>query len=392
MKNDKFEGIEIISVKDRIERIVNEHKTLMDSIDNRNVFCTSLELAEITGKRHDNVLADIEDVLVDISVIDVPKFQGTLNNQRFVQSEEVNDRNFRVSKGVYKSSQGKDVSCYYLDEVFYFCMLNKYNNFIRYNMALYYVKMKKLLGYTVEELIDLPKTKLPVVEISVWSALCLSGEARVYMNKQEDGSYKLNINRNPSETDKSNAQSNLDSFKDNPYFLGDQKDELDEMLKSLDLKKWIPYDLYIDLTANLGESYSNTRIVAKMTKKEHRHVVEDIRHILRDLNNGGISNDELVEHFIPTQYKDSYGREQPEYTLSQVGFITLLGRYYTEVNYRLAEYYVNTKHVIVDYERAIKTTKEDLLEALEKMGTVIINKEELIDKNNNLKGDVKNDK
>ena len=387
MEVNKFEGIEIISVKDRIERVVNEHKSLMDRTGNKNVFCTSLELAEITGKEHRNVMRDIEDIVYTFRYIDVSNFELVRNNQRSVSIKDIKEKNFRIESGTYVDEKGERRKIFYLDEVFYFCMMNKYNNFIRYNMALYYVKMKKLLGYTVEELINLPKNKLPVVEISVWSALCLNGEARVYMNKQEGGSYKLNINWNPSEIDKSNAQSNLESFKDNPYFLGDQKDELDEMLKSLDLKKWIPSDLYIELTANLGDAYSNTRIVSKMTKKDHFHVREDVKSILRDLHNGGISNDELVEHFIPTKYEDSYGREQPEYTLSQVGFITLLGRYYAEVNYRLAEYYVNTKHVVVDYERAIRTTKEDLLEALEKMGTVIINKDELINE-----GDVKNDK
>ena len=63
--------------REQIKQMVELHTNNVGG--NGNVFCTSLELAEITGKSHNNVLADIEDMWYKVRGL--LTFQFTSENQ-----------------------------------------------------------------------------------------------------------------------------------------------------------------------------------------------------------------------------------------------------------------------------------------------------------------------
>lgn len=54
---------------------------------------SSREIAELTGKRHDNVLRDIEKMAKDLDILDRLNFEV---------SEEINNLGFNVQRKVYK--------------------------------------------------------------------------------------------------------------------------------------------------------------------------------------------------------------------------------------------------------------------------------------------------
>ena len=387
-------GSNIMSIKDKINKLVEEHLKTIGKASNKNVFCTSLELAELTGKLHKNVIRDIEDVYSDLYNLekylkeekDALKFEPTLNNQGFVNISDIKDTNFRVLKGQYMSEQGKPVMCYYLDKIMYLTMINKYDNYTRYLMANFYVQLNQLTGYTVQQLSEMKEIQVSTVEMIVWSKLCSEGIVKVLVEGDGRNNYKFIIKKNVSEDDKENAKINLDTL-NSSFWLGDSGKEIEALLETFDLKSWIPADRYLELTESLDSSYSSSRIVAELTRKEHFNVLNDIKSIIRDLYNKGIEESELANDFSEVTYKDAYGRDKPSFNLTLAGFITIMGRYKVEINYRLAEFYVEHRDLVIDYEKALRTPTEDLIRGLEELGKTFKNKNELLNE-----GDVKNDK
>ena len=177
--------------------VVIENKT--NDLDGTNVFCTSLDLARITGKEHKHILRDIEDSyrkLVELekdgtisnflpkyiteddkmfedtervfnsengqkSDVTALTFGPTSKNQGEIPEKVVIKeyfpkllKNFRVVRSNYITDQRKTVVMYALDEVMYLCMLNRYNDTLRYYMALYYVTVKDSGPFTVSELVQ----------------------------------------------------------------------------------------------------------------------------------------------------------------------------------------------------------------------------------------------
>ena len=62
--------------------------------------------------------------------------------------------------------------------------------------------------------------------------------------------------------------------------------------------------------------------------------------------------------FLEDYYLDVYKRQTPMYTLSKVGLLTLLGKYYIEINYTLAKFYVTNRDATVTYEKVYNTPLE----------------------------------
>ena len=50
-----------------------------------NLTMSSLEIAELTGKRHDNVLADIRKMLKELDLV-IPDFSGVYKNQQLINT------------------------------------------------------------------------------------------------------------------------------------------------------------------------------------------------------------------------------------------------------------------------------------------------------------------
>lgn len=394
MKVNKFRS-NIISIKEKIDELVKEHLKTIGKMGNKNVFCTSLELAELTGKRHDHVIRDIEDVYTALEKIenllksekkDALKFGGVRNNQRFVSINDIKDNRFGIANGQYMDDKGEVRPVIYLDEVMYLTMINKYDNYTRYLMANFYVQLNQMTGYTVKQLSEMKEIQVSTVEMIVWSKLCSEGIVKVLVEGDGRNNYKFIIKKNVTEDDKENAKINLETL-NSSFWLGDSGKEIEALLESFDLKSWIPADRYLELTESLDSSYSSSRIVAELTRKEHFNVLNDIKSIIRDLYNKGIEESELANDFSEVTYKDVYGREKPSFNLTLAGFITIMGRYKVEINYRLAEFYIEHRDLVVNFEKALRTPKEDLIRGLEEHGKTFINKNELLNE-----GDVKNDK
>ena len=324
----------ILELKQKIEDLVAVHNSM---IPNKNVFCTSLELAELTGKRHDHVLEDIEEMWDKLLKLDELNLGGVSNNQQIVSINSITDKRFGIANGQYLDDKGEIRPVIYLDEVIYLTMMNKYNDYIRFCMAIYYDLVKNSIPY---DIIELAKNDLSVLE----EALDMLLDKQIYDSEQRNNFTK---------------QINIAEGKNYTPIMNDHRSKiLIEELKGMG-DFFAIYGVGIHDNENPLTSVN----IARINGKQHKNVTRDIKSIIDTLIKNGVSNEEINKHFTETTYLDGSNRTQRMYVLSTVGFITVLGRYLIEINYRLAKFYVNTKDYTINFDRIVASGVDIIYEA-----------------------------
>lgn len=384
--------------REQIKQMVELHTNNVGG--NGNVFCTSLELAEITGKRHTEVLRDIEDMwyrvknlLTFASVnniqhngVDKSSFYGVSNNQGFVGDpltfrlvsnnqyqigpvnnnnyyvpiKEINDKNFRVLQGRYMDEKGERRKVYYLDEVFYLTMMSKYSDVIRYYMALFYVETVDNTPYTLEDIQKITQDSF------MWEEIAYAMECKRFVDEgcmrweesvpDGEGGFKDIGPIYPTQEVIDDANQSLVNNRINF-----------EHMEGYYSMKHIFDGVKVEMPNRPGEnidSYSDTIYVSAMTQKRHDNILRDIRAILSNLEKGGVANTDVINRFKESTYLDKSNRRYTMYELDKVAFLTLMGRYYPEINYKLAEFYVEHRDEVISYDRLIATDDMTVYEAL----------------------------
>ena len=369
--------------REQIKQMVELHTNKVGG--NGNVFCTSLELVELTGKRHDHILRDIEDMWYSVksllnfqsvnvnqqNVVDQSNFGSVRNNQYkigpvnnnsyYVPIQEIKDKNFRVLQGRYIDEKGEQRKVYYLDEVMYLTMMSKYSDVIRYYMALFYVETVDSIPYTLEDIKKLTQ------ENFMWEELSYAMECKRFVDEgcmrweesipDGEGGFKDIGPIYPT-------QEVIDEANES---LANNRRNFEHMEGYLSMKH-IFDGVNVEMPNRPGENieyYSDTIYISAMTGKEHFHVLRDVRTILSNLEKGGVlNNDDFNNRFKESTYLDRSNRRYNMYELDKVAFLTLMGRYYTEVNYKLAEFYVEHRDEVISYNRLLATDDMIVYEAL----------------------------
>lgn len=390
--------------REQIKQMVELHTNNVGG--NGNVFCTSLELAELTGKRHTDVLRDIEDMWYKVrslltfastydnqynvsnpsnfesvrnnqgfvddkssfqftlnnqqNVTNPSTFGSTLNNQSFVSIKDINTKDFRVLKGQYMTEQGKAVTCYYLDEVFYLTMMSKYSDVIRYYMALFYVETVDSIPYTLEDVQKITEDSF------MWEEIAYAMECKRFVDEgcmrweesipDGEGGFKDVGPIYPTQEVIDDANESIAINKRNF-----------ERMEGYYSMKYIFDGVNVEMPNRPGEDieyYSDTIYISAMTQKRHDNILRDVRTILSNLEKGGVVNTDVTNRFKESTYLDKSNRRYTMYELDKVAFLTLMGRYYPEVNYKLAEFYVEHRDEVISYNRLTATDDMIVYEAL----------------------------
>lgn len=400
--------------REQIKQMVELHTNNVGG--NGNVFCTSLELAEITGKQHKHVLIDIEEMWHNVkdrlifASANVNQyngggaltFEGTLNNQQnvmnpstfrpvsnnqgfvgdpltfqsvrnnqhqigpvnnnsyYVPIQEINYNNFRVLQGRYMDEKGEQRKVYYMDEVFYLTMMSKYSDVIRYYMALFYVETVDSIPYTLEDVQKITEDSF------MWEEIAYAMECKRFVDEgcmrweesipDGEGGFKDIGPIYPTQEVIDDANESIAINKRNF-----------ERMEGYYSMKHIFDGVNVEMPNRPGEDidyYSDTIYISAMTGKEHFHVLRDIRTILSNLEKGGVVNTDVSNRFKESTYLDKSNRRYTMYELDKVAFLTLMGRYYPEINYKLAEFYVEHRDEVISYNRLTATDDMTVYEAL----------------------------
>ena len=384
--------------REQIKQMVELHINKVGG--NGNVFCTSLELAELTGKRHTEVLRDIEDMWYRVKSL--LTFGGTSNNQYnvtnpsnfgstyvnqqngvdpltfasvrnnqyqigpvnnnsyYVPIQEINDKNFRVLQGRYMDEKGEQRKVYYLDEVFYLTMMSKYSDVIRYYMALFYVETVDSIPYTLEDVQKITQDSF------MWEELAYAMECKRFVDEgcmrweesipDGEGGFK----------DIGPIYPTQEVIDDANQTLVNNRRNFERMEGYYSMKHMFD-GTNVEMPNRPGENieyYSDTIYISAMTQKRHDNILRDVRTILSNLEKGGVVNTDVVNRFKESTYLDKSNRRYTMYELDKVAFLTLMGRYYPEVNYKLAEFYVEHRDEVISYNRLVATDDNIVYEAL----------------------------
>ena len=351
-------------LNDLVDKCINEHK---DHKYPEGIICDTRYIAEITRKNHKNVLRDIDELIINLNnqgkrtfrevanleaVKEVVKFGPSLilqgrkgevakleppsevaKNKSVAENQDQINMNheFRIIESTYINSQNQDQKLYQLSPVAFLVLIGRYNDTIVYCLANFFFRVMKEIELSIDKLLN---TNLDAID---------EASELAYQRDSDDP-----------------VMRNL--FRENlPRYLalfGNQKSVVELMSGVQDVNK-------------NGFCYATSLDVWKITgKTEHNKVTRDIKYILVKLREDGFDID---AHFMEAYRKVESGRTIKVFEMDEIGFLTIMGKYYSWVLYDLAKFYISMKdNIEISGEGLLYIKKEILLEAYEVMKDIAI--------------------
>lgn len=313
-------------LNDLVDKCIKEHK---DHKYPDGIICDTRYIAEITHKRHDNVLRDIDELIIDLNnqgrqtFREVAKFEGSLilqgkNGEVAITEEsllevakfgpvaenrgEINLKHeFRIIESLYKGEDNTNRSIYQLSHVAFLVLMGRYNDTIVYCLANFFYRVMKEMEYSLDKLLNTNLDKLDEAsELSV-----------------------LRDSNNP------NDRKLFEEYLPKYLALFGEKENVVELMTGIK-------------TANKSKfCYATSLDVWKITgKTEHNKITRDIKAMLSKLKDDGFDAD---AHFLEGYRKLENNRTIKVYEMDEIGFLTIMGKYYSWVLYDLAKFYISMK-------------------------------------------------
>ena len=366
-------------LNDLIDKCIKEHK---DHKYPEGIICDTRYIAEITHKIHKNVLRDIDELMKNLNNqgrrtfrevaksepslilqgenIEVAKFEphtkilqrnikdnsqkelaksGEHTNITQRENKDYGKINlkyeFRVIEVSYYDDRGNMQRAYQISPVAFLVLMGRYNDTITYCLANFFYRVMKEFDISLEKLL------------------------------------KTNI-------DKLDEASELVSLRDS----GDP-----EKFKIFE-QDLVRYRALYGYTKNVAEHMSNTTLVNKSDfcyatslqiwkitgKTEHNKITRDIKGIIEKLKK---DNFDVDRHFVENNARLDNGRTVKIYEMDEIGFLTIMGRYYSWVLYDLSKFYISMKdNIEISADGLLSIKEEVLIDAYETLKDIMIIKQE----------------
>lgn len=346
-------------LNDLVDKCIKEHK---DHKYPDGIICDTRYIAEITHKRHDHVLRDIDELMKELNnqgrrtfrevakfgesslelvksepililqgergelvkfdpfSLEVAKFEGRLENQG-----EINLKHeFRIIEDQYINLQNKEQKLYQLSHVAFLVLMGRYNDTIVYCLANFFYRVMKEMEYSLDKLLNTNMNKL-------------------------DEAAELSVLR---DSDNPHDRQLFEEYLPKYLALFGEKENVVELMTGIK-------------TANKSKfCYATSLDVWKITgKTEHNKITRDIKAMLSKLKDDGFDAD---AHFLEGYRKLENNRTIKVYEMDEIGFLTIMGKYYSWVLYDLAKFYISMKDKVeISGEGLLSIKKSVLLEAYE---------------------------
>ena len=344
-------------LNDLVDKCINEHKNHKYP---DGIICDTRYISEITHKIHKNVLRDIDELVVLLNnqgrrtFREVAKSEPVTENldergevaktgehtkitqREYEDYDNINLKyEFRIIEFYTLDKKGEMRNTYMLSPVAFLVLMGRYNDTIVYCLANFFYRVMKEFDISLEKLL------------------------------------KTNIN-------KLDEASELVSLRDS----GDpEKFKIFEQ----DLAR---YRALYGYTKNVAEHMSNTTLVNKSDfcyatslqiwkitgKTEHNKITRDIKNIIEKLKK---DNFDVDRHFVENNARLDNGRTVKIYEMDEIGFLTVMGRYYSWVLYDLAKFYISMKdNIEISADGLLSIKEEVLIDAYETLKDILIIKQE----------------
>ena len=349
-------------LNDLVNKCINEHKNHKYP---EGIICDTRYIAEITHKIHKNVLRDVDELIVLLNnqgrrtFREVAKTGPVAENldekgevaksephtkitQRINKdnSKEVHEKinmkyEFRIIEVSYYDDRGNMQRAYQLSPVAFLVLMGRYNDTIVYCLANFFYRVMKEFDISLEKLLKTSINKLD--EASELVSLRDSGDPEKFKIFEQD------LSR---------------------------------------------YRALYGYTKNVAEHMSNTTLVNKSDfcyatslqiwkitgKTEHNKITRDIKNIIEKLKK---DNFDIDRHFVENNARLDNGRTVKIYEMDEIGFLTVMGRYYSWVLYDLSKFYISMKdNIEISAEGLLSIKKEVLIDAYETLKDILIIKQE----------------
>ena len=323
-------------LNDLVDKCIKEHK---DHKYPDGIICDTRYIAEITHKEHKNILRDIDELITNLNnqgrrtFREVAKSEPSLilqgkNGEVAITEEsllelakngcsstevakfgpvaenrgEINLKHeFRIIESLYKGEDNTNRSVYQLSHVAFLVLMGRYNDTIVYCLANFFYRVMKEMEYSLDKLLNTNLDKLDEAsELSV-----------------------LRDSNNP------NDRKLFEEYLPKYLALFGEKENVVELMTGIK-------------TANKSKfCYATSLDVWKITgKTEHNKITRDIKAMLSKLKDDGFDAD---AHFLEGYRKLDNNRTIKVYEMNEIGFLTIMGKYYSWVLYDLAKFYISMK-------------------------------------------------
>ena len=335
-------------LNDLVNKCINEHKNHKYP---DGIICDTRYIAEITHKIHKNVLRDIDELVINLNkqgrqtFREVAKFEPSLilqgENDELAKFEphtknlqsNIKDNSqkeydkinlkyeFRIIESLYKGEDNTNRSVYQISPVAFLVLMGRYNDTIKYCLANFFYNVMKEFDTSLEKLLKTNINKLD--EAGELVSLRDSGDPEKFRIFEE----------------------NLSRYR----------------------------ELY-GYTRNVAEFMANTTLVNKSNfcyatslevwkitgKTEHNKIVRDIKSIIDKLKNDGF---DIEKHFMKNNTRLDNGRTVGVYEMDEIGFITIMSKYYSWILYDLSKFYISMKDNIEISAEGLLSIKAEVLNA-----------------------------
>ena len=323
-------------LNDLVDKCIKEHK---DHKYPDGIICDARYIAEITHKEHKNVLRDIDELITNLNnqgrrtFREVAKSEPSLilqgkNGEVAITEEsllelakngcsstevakfgpvaenrgEINLKHeFRIIESLYKGEDNTNRSVYQLSHVAFLVLMGRYNDTIVYYLANFFYRVMKEMEYSLDKLLNTNLDKLDE-----------ASELAVLRDSNNPNDRKL-----------------FEEYLPKYLALFGEKENVVELMTGIK-------------TANKSKfCYATSLDVWKITgKTEHNKITRDIKAMLSKLKDDGFDAD---AHFLEGYRKLENNRTIKVYEMDEIGFLTIMGKYYSWVLYDLAKFYISMK-------------------------------------------------
>lgn len=276
--------------------------------------------------------------------LEVAKSEGRLENRG-----EINlNHEFRIIESLYKGEDNSNRSVYQLSPVAFLVLMGRYNDTIVYCLANFFYRVMKEMEYSLDKLLNTNLTKL------------------------DEASELVALRESNNPVDKQLFTEYLPKY----LALFGEKENLVELMTGIK-------------TGNKSDfCYATSLDVWKITgKTEHNKITRDIKEMISKLKDNGF---DVEAHYLEAYRKLENNRTIKVYEMDEIGFLTIMGKYYSWILYDLAKFYISMKdNIEISGEGLLSIKAEVLLEAYEVLKDIAIIKFEEYDRvNRNLFTDI----
>ena len=348
------ENYEKIEERDYLKEVRNIYKVLATHKVPNGMFIDSLTLSRMVNKQHFHVLRDLDDIIYTLEQqfgsdnISLTNFENSIAGSKSGFSPEtysenskfVKDEHVQIDK--YMDMTNKVNTMYYIDEVIYLCLLGRYDDSINYLLAKFYIEYRSKKNVDPRKLLSNSRMYLEncVSMIDTFIVPYQNAITKIRHNRPDLSWGEREELINEFDATFWPIYSDEQVKFDKHYIYISPKEKFNQIFKVFTGQEMSPLshnkpDHLFCTSIELQHMLANTPY-----SKLHKHINRDIEVIIKSIQSRNIT-------LYKDTFDDSYsyttkdGREVRTIGMNELGFLTLMSKYFVQIRYLLAQYYLH---------------------------------------------------